>query len=99
MVNPRLSEKVLDPACGTGGFLSCSIEHIRKQDVKTVDDEMHLQASIFGIEKKPMPHLLCTADLFLVLIMQLLKSGGRAALVLPDGFLFGEGIAIPNHAE
>ena len=33
-----------------------------------------------------------TADLFLVLIMQLLKSGGRAALVLPDGFLFGEGI-------
>ena len=33
-----------------------------------------------------------TADLFLVLIMQLLKVGGRAALVLPDGFLFGEGI-------
>lgn len=33
-----------------------------------------------------------TADLFLILIMQLLKSGGRAALVLPDGFLFGEGI-------
>ena len=33
-----------------------------------------------------------TADLFLVLIMQLLKSNGRAALVLPDGFLFGEGI-------
>jgi len=33
-----------------------------------------------------------TADLFLVLIMQLLKTGGRAALVLPDGFLFGEGI-------
>jgi type I restriction enzyme M protein len=33
-----------------------------------------------------------TADLFLVLIMNLLKTGGRAALVLPDGFLFGEGI-------
>ncbi|MNY19150.1 putative type I restriction enzymeP M protein [compost metagenome] len=33
-----------------------------------------------------------TADLFLVLIMQLLKDGGRAAVVLPDGFLFGEGI-------
>ena len=155
MVNPRLGEKVMDPACGTGGFLSCSIEHIRKQDVKTVEDETQLQTSIHGIEKKPMPHLLCTtnmilhgidvpsnirhdntlsrpliswgpqervdivvtnppfggmeedgietnfpatfrtretADLFLVLIMQLLKSGGRAALVLPDGFLFGEGI-------
>ena len=155
MVNPRLGEKVMDPACGTGGFLSCSIEHIRKQDVKTVEDEAQLQNSIHGVEKKPMPHLLCTtnmilhgidvpsnirhdntlarpliswgpnervdvvvtnppfggneedgietnfpaafrtretADLFLVLIMQLLKSGGRAALVLPDGFLFGEGI-------
>lgn len=155
MVNPRLGEKLMDPACGTGGFLSCSIEHIRKQDVKTVEDEAILQTSIHGVEKKPMPHLLCTtnmilhgidvpsnikhdntlarpliswgpnervdvivtnppfggneedgietnfpatfrtretADLFLVLIMQLLKSGGRAALVLPDGFLFGEGI-------
>ncbi|MGZ8270429.1 MAG: N-6 DNA methylase [Methylophilus sp.] len=155
MVNPRLGEKVMDPACGTGGFLSNTIEHIRKQDVKTVEDEAQLQASIHGIEKKPLPHLLCTtnmilhgievpsnirhdntlarpliswepkdrvdvvitnppfggmeedgietnfpatfrtretADLFLVLIMQLLKTGGRAALVLPDGFLFGEGI-------
>ena len=155
MTNPRLGEKVMDPACGTGGFLSCSIEHIRKQDVKTVDDETTLQNSILGIEKKPLPHLLCTtnmilhgidtpinirhdntlsypliswgpqqrvdvvvtnppfggmeedgiesnfptafrtretADLFVVLIMQLLKAGGRAALVLPDGFLFGEGI-------
>lgn len=155
MVNPRLGEKIMDPACGTGGFLTCSIEHIRKQDVKTVENEAILQNSIHGVEKKPMPHLLCTtnmilhgidvpsnirhdntlarpliswgpnervdvivtnppfggneedgietnfpvtfrtretADLFLVLIMQLLKSGGRAALVLPDGFLFGEGI-------
>lgn len=155
MANPRLGEKIMDPACGTGGFLSCSIEHIRKQDVKTVEDEAKLQASIHGIEKKPLPHMLCTtnmilhgievpsnirhdntlarpliswepkdrvnvvvtnppfggmeedgietnfpatfrtretADLFLVLIMQLLKTGGRAALVLPDGFLFGEGI-------
>jgi type I restriction enzyme M protein len=155
MTNPRLGEKVIDPACGTGGFLSCTIEHVRRQDVKTVEDEAILQNSIHGIEKKPMPHLLCTtnmilhgidvpsnirhdntlarpliswgpqervdvvvtnppfggmeedgietnfpatfrtretADLFLVLIMQLLKTGGRAALVLPDGFLFGEGI-------
>ena len=155
MANPRLGEKIIDPACGTGGFLSCTIEHVRKQDVKTVEDETILQNSIHGIEKKPMPHLLCTtnmilhgidvpsnirhdntlarpliswgpqervdvvvtnppfggmeedgietnfpatfrtretADLFLVLIMQLLKTGGRAALVLPDGFLFGEGI-------
>jgi type I restriction enzyme M protein len=155
MVDPKLGEKVLDPACGTGGFLTCTIEHVRKQYVKTVEDERQLQASINGVEKKPLPHLLCTtnmllhgidvptnvrhdntlsrplrdygprdrvevivtnppfggmeedgieqnfpatyrtretADLFLVLIAHLLKDGGRAAVVLPDGTLFGEGI-------
>jgi type I restriction enzyme M protein len=156
MVNPRLGEKIMDPACGTGGFLTCAIEHVRSsKDMKTVEDEELLKESIFGIEKKPLPHLLCTtnmilhgidvpsniqhknslsrqlndwglservevvitnppfggmeedgiesnfpatfrtretADLFLVLIMKLLKPSGRAALVLPDGFLFGEGI-------
>ena len=155
MINPRLGESVLDPACGTGGFLSCAIEHIRQQDVKTPSQEVQLQASIQGVEKKPLPHLLCTtnmivhgidvptgirhdntlarplrdvsmrdrvdvvltnppfggmeedgiehnfprefrtretADLFLVLIVELLKPGGRAAVVLPDGTLFGEGV-------
>jgi type I restriction enzyme M protein len=153
MVNPQLGESVLDPACGTGGFLTCTIEHVRKQ-VKTPEDRERLQASVRGIEKKPLPHLLCTtnlmlhgfdvpalrrdnylnkpyadwgskdkvdvvltnppfggveedgtetnfpqkfrtketADLFLALIMRLLKDGGRAAVVLPDGTLFGEGV-------
>jgi type I restriction enzyme M protein len=155
MVNPQLGESVLDPACGTGGFLTCVIEHVRKNSVKTPDDEQTLQQSIRGVEKKPLPHLLCTtnmllhgidvpsnirhdntlarplrdygprdrvdcivtnppfggmeedgieanfpqtfrtretADLFLVLIMHLLKDGGRGAIVLPDGTLFGEGV-------
>jgi len=155
MVNPKLGEKILDPACGTGGFLSCSIEHVRRNDVKTAEDEQLLQKSVFGVEKKALPHLLCTtnmllhgievpsnirhdntlarplrdyspkdrvdvvitnppfggteedgieanfpanyrtretADLFLVLITHLLKNGGRAAIVLPDGTLFGEGV-------
>jgi len=154
-VDPRLGEKVLDPACGTGGFLTCAIEHVRKRYVTSPRDEATLQTSIFGVEKKPLPHLLCvtnmlfhglevpsnirhgntlarplrdygskdrvdviitnppfggleedglethfppelrtreTADLFLVLIMTLLRKGGRAALVLPDGLLFGEGV-------
>ena len=154
MVNPKLGEKILDPACGTGGFLTCSINHLRKQ-VKTPADEEQLQSLVVGIEKKPLPHLLCvtnmllhgidvptnirhdntlakpvasygskdkvdciitnppfggmeedgieanfpakfrtreTADLFLVLIMALLKDKGRGAIVLPDGTLFGEGI-------
>ena len=155
MVDPQLGEKVLDPACGTGGFLSCTIEHVRGQYVKTAEDEQLLQQSVFGVEKKALPHLLCTtnmllhgievpanirhdntlarplrdygpkdrvdvvvtnppfggteedgieanfpasfrtretADLFLVLIAHLLKAGGRAAIVLPDGTLFGEGV-------
>lgn len=154
MVNPQLGEIVLDPACGTGGFLTCAFEHMRKQ-VKTPAQLKSLKNSIRGVEKKPLPHVLCatnmmvhgievpsnivndntlarplkdygkkdqvdvivtnppfggveedgiennfpaefktreTADLFLVLVMELLKDGGRAAVVLPDGTLFGEGI-------
>ncbi len=153
-VNPRLGEAILDPACGTGGFLVCAIEHLRKQ-AKTGEDEQTIQNSFAGIEKKALPHVLCmtnlllhgidvpsnvrhdntlarplrdwgpkervdvivtnppfggmeedgieanfpsefrtreTADLFLVLLMKLLKPGGRAGLVLPDGTLFGEGV-------
>ena len=155
MVDPKLGEKILDPACGTGGFLTCSIEHIREKYVKTPNDEELLQKFIHGVEKKPLPHLLCvtnmllhnievpsqirhdntlarplrdygprdrvdvimtnppfggmeedgieqnfpatvrtkeTADLFLLLIVHLLKEGGRGAIVLPDGTLFGEGV-------
>lgn len=156
MVDPKFGESILDPACGTGGFLSNAIEHIRKQ-VKTPEDERLLQDSVRGVEKKQLPHLLCTtnmilhgievpinirrdntlkrplkdygpadrvdvivtnppfggteepgiesnfpqnfrtretADLFLVLIMKLLKSGGRAGIVLPDSTLFGEGVKV-----
>ena len=155
-VNPDLTrrETILDPACGTGGFLTCVIDHLRKQ-AKTAADEQYIQECFSGIEKKHLPHVLCmtnlmlhgidvpsnvrhdntlarpltswspkervdvivtnppfggmeedgiegnypadfrtreTADLFLVLIMRLLKAGGRAGLVLPDGTLFGEGV-------
>jgi type I restriction enzyme M protein len=153
-VNPRLGESILDPACGTGGFLVSAIEHLRDQ-AKTEMDEETIQTSFAGIEKKHLPHILCmtnlllhgidvpssvrhdntlarplrdwtprervdvivtnppfggmeedgieanfpaefrtreTADLFLVLLMKLLKPGGRAGLVLPDGTLFGEGV-------
>jgi type I restriction enzyme M protein len=155
ILNPQLGESILDPACGTGGFLTCAIEHLKKQ-AKTSEDLVILQDSINGVEKKPLPHMLAmtnmmlhgidvptrirhdntlsrpfkdygpkdrvdivltnppfggmeedgieknflakhqtreTADLFLVLIMHLLKHNtGRAAIVLPDGFLFGEGV-------
>lgn len=64
MVNPRLGEKVLDPACGTGGFLACAIEHLKKQADTTKEGEI-LNNSIFGIEKKPLPHQLCTTNMIL----------------------------------
>jgi type I restriction enzyme M protein len=154
-VNPKLHETVLDPACGTGGFLANVIEHKRSKFVKTPADEEILQASIHGVDKKSLPYTLCitnmilhgidtptnikhdntlsrplrdytnkdrvnvivtnppfggmeedgiennfpatfrtreTADLFMTLIIHLLKDKGRAAVVLPDGFFFGEGM-------
>jgi type I restriction enzyme M protein len=65
MINPRLGEKVLDPACGTGGFLTSAIENIRKQDVKSVDDLKELEKTIHGMELKPLPFMLCITNLIL----------------------------------
>src|SRR5579859_4612074 len=58
MVDPQLGESVLDPACGTGGFLVNTIEHLRHQ-VATAEQEAVLQKSVHGIEKKQLPHVLC----------------------------------------
>ncbi len=65
-VNPRLKkrETILDPACGTGGFLVCAIEHLRKQ-AKTEADESFIQECFSGIEKKHLPHILCMTNLLL----------------------------------
>ncbi|MDD5483749.1 MAG: N-6 DNA methylase [Kiritimatiellae bacterium] len=65
MINPRLGEKVLDPACGTGGFLTSAIENIRKQDVKGVEDLKMLEKTIHGMEFKPLPFMLCVTNLIL----------------------------------
>lgn len=65
MIDPKLGETVLDPACGTGGFLTCTIDHIRKKYIKNAQQEARMQKSIHGVEKKPMPHLLCTTNMLL----------------------------------
>jgi type I restriction enzyme M protein len=154
-IDPQPGEILFDPSCGTGGFLTCAIRHMRDRYVKTSKDEKRMQASLRAVEKKPLPHMLCvtnmllhgiedpsfvrhdntlarpyisygqidrvniiltnppfggreedgiesnfpahfrtkeTADLFLALFIRLLKKDGRAAIVLPDGSLFGEGV-------
>jgi type I restriction enzyme M protein len=63
-VNPRLGDTVMDPACGTGGFLTCAIEHLRKQ-AKKAEHEKSIQESISGIEKKHLPHVLCMTNMML----------------------------------
>src|ERR1700674_5040985 len=65
VLDPRLGETVLDPACGTGGFLVESFTHLGKQ-AKTVRDRQILQQeSIFGGEAKPLPYLLAQMNLLL----------------------------------
>lgn len=150
MIRPQIGEKMADFACGTGGFITSWLKELKKQ-VKTTEDEMKYSDSIYGIEKKQFPYMLCvtnmllhdldipqvfhdnslfrdvldytvkdqvdvvlmnppyggsektevknhfpadlasseTADLFMSVIMYRLKVDGRAAVILPDGFLFG----------
>ena len=63
-VNPKLGDIVLDPACGTGGFLVETLEHLRPK-VKTVGQLRALHANLRGIEKKPLPYLLGMMNLCL----------------------------------
>ena len=153
MIDPQLGEIVLDPACGTGGFLTAVIEHL-KASANTVAEREAIAHNVRGWEYKPLPYMLAntnlilhdiitpsiqfgdslqrplseytrkervdviianppfggvvsnnnennfpqtyrtkeSADLFLILMIHLLKEGGRAAIVLPDGSLTGDGV-------
>ncbi len=155
MIDPKLGETVLDPAAGTGGFLTSAIDHVKEKYVRTADDFKQLQTAVKGWEFKPVAYVLgltnlilhgidvpsyefgdslkreyntvtekdrvevilanppfgatiaagvetnfpatyrCreSADLFVVLMIQRLKKkGGRAAIVLPDGSITGDGV-------
>jgi type I restriction enzyme M protein len=63
--DPRLGENVLDPACGTGGFLVEAFSHLQKQ-CRSVEQRRILQRqSIWGGEAKPLPYLLAQMNLLL----------------------------------
>lgn len=63
-VNPRLGEIVADFACGTGGFLIDAVEHLRKQSTKA-EDAATIEKTVFGVEKKQFPYMLCTTNMLL----------------------------------
>ena len=64
MVDPKLGESVADLACGTGGFLTSTLKHLESQ-ASTSQDAETLGKSVFGIEKKPFPYLLCITNMIL----------------------------------
>ena len=64
MLNPEIGEKVADFACGTGGFLT-SVLKILDEKVKTAEDRELYKDSIFGIEKKALPYMLCVTNMLL----------------------------------
>lgn len=64
MINPKLGESVADFACGTGGFLTSTLKHLESQK-KTAEDIDKYNNTVYGIEKKPMPYLLCITNMLI----------------------------------
>jgi hypothetical protein len=64
MIKPQIGEKMADFACGTGGFITSWLKELKKQ-VKTVADEEAYSKSIYGIEKKQFPYMLCITNMLI----------------------------------
>lgn len=64
MIAPKLGERVADFACGTGGFLTSTLKMLEPQ-IETIEDRELYNKSIYGIEKKPLPYLLCITNMLL----------------------------------
>lgn len=64
MIKPKLGERIADFACGTGGFLTSALKVLEAQ-ISSVSDRSLFNNSVYGIEKKALPHLLCITNLLL----------------------------------
>ena len=64
MIKPQIGEKMADFACGTGGFITSWLKELKKK-VKTTEDEEMYANSIYGIEKKQFPYMLCITNMLL----------------------------------
>lgn len=64
-IDPKPGERVLDPAAGTGGFLVESFEHMTAPSDLTAAQVKAAREGVRGIEKKPLPYLLCLMNLLL----------------------------------
>ena len=65
VVKPVLGEKIADFACGTGGFLTSALNELDKQVENSLDNRKLYSKSIYGIEKKALPHLLCVTNMLI----------------------------------
>lgn len=64
MIKPKLGEHMADFACGTGGFITSWLGQLSKQ-VTDTEAQKQFDDSIYGIEKKPFPYLLCVTNMLL----------------------------------
>lgn len=64
MINPQIGEKMADLACGTGGFIISWLKELEKK-VKNTEDQKEFDNSIYGIEKKQFPYMLCITNMLL----------------------------------
>lgn len=64
MIQPKIGETMADFACGTGGFLTSWLKELEKQ-VKSTEDSEKFNTSIYGIEKKQFPYMLCITNMLL----------------------------------
>ncbi|HPF17758.1 MAG TPA: class I SAM-dependent DNA methyltransferase, partial [Thermotogota bacterium] len=64
-IKPVLGEKIADFACGTGGFLTSALNELDKQVGSSLKNREIYNQSVYGIEKKSLPHMLCITNMLL----------------------------------